>query len=507
MPAAAQVTAEVASIEARAGLVSDRVRAAIPKLETYIETLIATDAVPGLAVAIVSGDEVYLKGFGIRKAGAPERVDADTVFQIASLSKPVSSTIVAALMSDGAFGWDTRISQIDPSFQLFEAYSTANVTVADLLSHRSGLPEAVGDELLTYGFDRETILHRLRLVEPASSFRGRYEYSNSGFTAGAVAAAHAVGLEWEDAAETMLFGPLGMNSSSMRYGDFLAKENHAELHVRHDGRWQARVKRNNDAQAPAGGVSTNVRDLARWMNFVLSNGVYDGRRIAAEDALAASHIPLSFAGTHPIDGTPVFYGIGWGLTHGADGWVWTHAGAFTAGARSVVTFYPDRQFAVAVLSNAHPTGAPEAVTDKLVDLVLSSGDGPDTIEPWNAIYASMVPGYSSTKSDSASPPSPSPVLAPEAYVGRYRNPYLGTAVVTASDDGTLTLALGPDGNLKRPLRHVGRDRFTFALLDEVPETPFGIGFNIGAEGVATTMSIDDFTDSGFGTLERMDDLP
>lgn len=507
MPAHAQVKTAAGPIDSDASRIAESIRAAIPELETYIADLIEADAVPGLAVAIVSGDQVHLRGFGVREAGAPDQVDADTVFQIASLSKPISSTIVAALMSDGAFDWETRISQIDPDLQLLEAYPTANVTVSDLLSHRSGLPGLVGDELLLYGFDRATILHRLRLVKPAYSFRGGYEYSNSGFTAGAVAAAHAVNREWEEAAESVLFAPLGMSSSSMRYGDFLARENRAELHVRHDGRWQARVKRNTDAQAPAGGVSTSVRDLARWMTFVLGNGIYDGRRIAPEDALAASHVPLSPIGVHPISGTPAFYGRGWGLTYGSSGGIWSHAGAFTAGARSIVTFYPDDGFAVAVLANAHPTGVPEAVTDKFVDLVLSDGDGPDTIDAWNSIYASMVPESSSAASYKSPPQSPSPALSPQAYAGTYRNPYAGTAVVTASDEGILILSLGPDGSFKRPLRHFDRDQFTFHPLEEVPDAPFGISFNIGLKGVATAMTIEDFANSGFGMLERVDDAP
>lgn len=391
--------------------------------------------------------------------------------------------------------------------QLLEAYATANVTVSDLLSHRSALPGLVGDELWIYGFDRDTILRRLRLVEPAYSFRGRYEYSNSGFAAGAAAAAHAVGRDWDEAAEAVLFAPLDMTSTSMRHADFLANGNRAELHVRHDGRWQARVKRNTDALAPAAGVSTSVRDLARWMTFVLGDGLYGGRRIAPADALAASQVPLSQTGVHPISGTPAFYGMGWGLTYGPDGRVWTHAGALTAGARSIATFYPDEGFAVAVLSNAHPTGAPEAVSDSLVDLVLSGGDGPDTIETWDRIYTSTVPGSPSYTSYISSSQWPSPALPSEAYAGTYQNPFAGTAVVSASDDGILILSLGPEGNLRRPLRHVDRDQFTFFLLEEVPETPFGISFNIGERGAATTMTIDDFTNSGFGTFERVGDAP
>ncbi|RUT96502.1 class A beta-lactamase-related serine hydrolase, partial [Mesorhizobium sp. USDA-HM6] len=103
----------------------ERMTAALSKLEALAEGVVAGGAVPGLAVAVVHGDEVvFLKGFGHREAGKPETVDADTVFQIASLSKPVSATVVAALVSDGIVSWDSRIADLDPAFRLADPYPT-----------------------------------------------------------------------------------------------------------------------------------------------------------------------------------------------------------------------------------------------------------------------------------------------------------------------------------------------------------------------------------------------
>lgn len=185
----------LASNQATADPTREAVEAAIPKLESYIQAQIAADQVPGLSLAIVFNDEVvYLGGFGVREVGKPEPVDAETVFQLASLSKPISSTVVAALVSDGALTWDSRIADIDPGFQLFEAYPSEQVTVRDLLSHRSGLPGDAGNHLEGLGYDRDTILERLRQVQPSSSFRSGYSYSNFGFTEGGVAAAKAAGM-------------------------------------------------------------------------------------------------------------------------------------------------------------------------------------------------------------------------------------------------------------------------------------------------------------------------
>jgi CubicO group peptidase (beta-lactamase class C family) len=243
----------------------ERVMAALPALESIARHMVDEDQVPGLSIVVYRDEGVYLKGFGVREAGTGEAVDADTVFQLASLSKPVASTVVAALVHDEAVSWDSSIADIDPTFQLSEAYPTARVTIRDLFAHRSGLPGNAGNELELLGYDRDTILHRLRLVKPESSFRSKHSYSNFGLTEGAVAAAKAAGMSWENASEAKLYKPLGMSSTSSRYQDFLSRSNRASLHAMIDGKWQAAVKRDPDPQSPAGGVSSSARDLAQWL--------------------------------------------------------------------------------------------------------------------------------------------------------------------------------------------------------------------------------------------------
>ena len=133
----------------------DQVNTAIPLLETFAQELVLREQVPGLSIAIIFQDRVvYLKGFGVREMGKGDPVTEDTVFQIASLSKPITTTIVAALVSDGMLTWDTRISAIDPEFQLYEAYPTQQLTPRDLFTMRSGLPGSAGDELEDIGYDR-----------------------------------------------------------------------------------------------------------------------------------------------------------------------------------------------------------------------------------------------------------------------------------------------------------------------------------------------------------------
>ncbi len=495
----------LASNQATAGVTREAVEAAIPKLESYIQTWIAADEVPGLSVAIVFDDEVvYLGGFGVREVGKPDPVDAETVFQLASLSKPISATIVAALVSDGALTWDSRIADIDPGFQLFEAYPSEQVTVRDLFSHRSGLPGNAGNELEGLGYDRDTILERLRLVQPSSSFRSGYSYSNFGLTEGAVAAAKAAGMSWEDAADAKLYEPLGMTSTSSRYADFLTRTNRATLHVRYEGSWQALAKRMPDAQAPAGGVSSNARDLAQWMRLELANGMYNGTQLIAAEALEQTHVPLVERGTHIITGYPAFYGLGWNVAFGPHGPLWSHAGAFSNGGRTVANLLPSEHLGIVVLTNAFPTGIPEAVANTFFDLVFEGEPTRDWATAWDQLYESMFgPANEAAKEKLGTPPaSATPPLALSAYAGTYANPYFGTATVEEKN-GRLIVKLGPDGRTSYPLSHFDRDLFVYFPYAETPDVPFAVSFEIGADQTARAVTFDDLSDVGFGRFPRV----
>ncbi len=194
--------------------------------------MLAKTGVPGLAAAVVhDGQVLYAKGFGVRDVNTLAPVDAATVFRLASVSKPLSSTVVAGAVGRGAMKWtDPVVAQL-PSFALADPYVTAHVTYADLFSHTSGLPDHAGDLLEDLGYDQAYILNRLRL-EPLEPFRGEYAYTNFGLTAAAEAAAAAAGRSWADLADEVLFSPLGMTSSSFRYADFLSEADQAAMHVR-----------------------------------------------------------------------------------------------------------------------------------------------------------------------------------------------------------------------------------------------------------------------------------
>ncbi|MBH0123345.1 beta-lactamase family protein, partial [Rhodococcus sp. CX] len=191
---------QVAGVPIPDGQIDD----AIAQLDGLAQKLLDHTGIPGMAVAVVhDGETVYAKGFGVRAAGSDEPVDADTVFQLASMSKSIGATVVAQQVGAGVVGWDDPVIEHLPTFALAEPYVTEHVTVGDLYAHRSGLPDHAGDDLEDLGYDRAQILERLRLL-PLSPFRITYDYTNFGVTAAAQAVADAAGADWADLSQRVL---------------------------------------------------------------------------------------------------------------------------------------------------------------------------------------------------------------------------------------------------------------------------------------------------------------
>jgi CubicO group peptidase (beta-lactamase class C family) len=269
-------------------------------------------------------------------------------------------------------------------------------------------------------------------VKPLSSFRSKYSYSNFGLTEAAVAAAKAAGMSWEDASEAKLYKPLGMSSTSSRYEDFLTRSNRASLHATIDGKWQAAVKRDPNPQSPAGGVSSNARDLAQWLRLVLGNG----KDLIDADAIGETHLPLMERGKSPSGGWS-FYGLGWNVEYGRYGELWGHSGAFSAGARTIASLLPAEQLGIAVLSNGFPTFVPEGLADTFFDLVLTGKPTRDWVAEWNKAYGQgFGPAIEAAVKRYGTPPAaPLPALPLSAYAGTYANPYIGEAVVSEKTAG------------------------------------------------------------------------
>src|SRR6184192_2288393 len=422
-----------------------QVNKAIQEVEKLAQKQIQENALPGLAIAVVFQDKaVYAKGFGVRDMSTNVSVDADTVFQLASVSKSIGSTVVAELVGQGKITWDSKLSGLDPTFEMFDPWATREITIRDMYAHRSGLPEHAGDLLEDLGFTRAEILYRLRYQHPASSFRSHYAYTNFGMTEGGIAAANAYGLEWEEAAAQRLYKPLGMTATSSRYADFVARPNKALGHVLVDGKWVQKFKRDPDTESPAGGVSSSVNDLTKWMRLQLANGKFEGKQIVDEKALTETHHPHMLTGFNPFTQLPTFYGLGWNVSYDPEGRLrLNHSGAFALGAATHVNLVPDEQLGIVVLTNAYPIGMAEALGTTFLDMALYGKPSQDWIALFKKVFSDPAAVGTILGFDYSKPPlSSAPALKNGAYVGKFTNDFFGDISIVEKDGG-LAIVEGP----------------------------------------------------------------
>jgi CubicO group peptidase (beta-lactamase class C family) len=476
---------------------------AITKLDGLATDYLRTTGIPGLAIAVVrDGTTVYAKGFGVRRAGSPERVDADTVFQLASLSKSVGATVIAREVGLHVVEWDTPIVRHLPWFALRDGWVTQHVTIADMYAHRSGLADHAGDDLEELGYDRRQVLQRLRLL-PLNPFRSTYEYTNFGVTAGAEAVAAAAGKDWAALSQEAIYGPLGMTSTSSRFSDFESREDRAVGHVRVGGAFQPKYQRQPDAQSPAGGVSSSVRDMARWMAMVLQGGVYEGKPIVARDALMPAVTAEIVSGHAPsMTARPSLYGYGFGVVAQPSGrMALSHSGAFGLGAATCYVMIPSAGIGIVVLSNAAPMGAVEALAASFADLVQFGSVTRDWLTAYGRAFAAMNAPLGALQGKEP-PANPAPPAALKTYAGDYANAYFGDARILLRGDA-LVLRIGPAG-MEFPLRHWDGNVFVYTPRGEnAPDGSISrIDFTLNKSGAARSLAIEYYAPSGQGTFTR-----
>ncbi|MBL8267504.1 serine hydrolase [Steroidobacter sp.] len=294
------------------------------QITAYAEHALSQWQAPGMSIAVVKdGQAVYVGGVGVREQGKPERMDADTLFTIASVSKAFTGMSAAMAVERGQIVWDQPIIQTLPSFRLYDPYVTAEATIRDLLAHRVGVS---GNYVNGMALTREQMVGLLRDAKPAAAFRTRRVYSNLLYAAAGEAVANAAGMSWDDHMRTMIFEPLGMSASSTRSSALAEAPNRASSHVR-DRQGAIRIDPfrprgywSMDNHAPAGGINSTARDMARWLEFQVGDGEFRGRRLLSARNFAETHAdqiiyqdrrwnsdPLEFL----IGFEPVAYTLGW----------------------------------------------------------------------------------------------------------------------------------------------------------------------------------------------------
>jgi CubicO group peptidase (beta-lactamase class C family) len=455
-------------------ITSDSVQSALAQLDPYIRANLAKTKVPGAAVAVIYNDQVvFLRGYGVRKVGEAAQIDPDTVFELASVSKPLASTVLASLVGQGKITWDDKIADLEPGFKLSSPDTTREVAIRDFLSHRSGLATESGDILESLGYSRPIILHQMRYLPLPGEFRKTYAYSNFGYTTAAIAAATKIGKPWETIAEEQLYAPLGMTSTSSRFSDYENRANKAALHIFLNGQPVNRFVRDADAEAPAGGASSNARDLAQWVRLQLDGGKWNGKQLIDANALAETHkaqvcrVAADPAKPNECPGDQ-YYGLGWNVGKYAEGHaMFSHSGAFFLGAATSVYIIPEEHIGVLALTNSTPVGLPESICLTFLDYLHYGKQQRDYLPLFGHVMDQMIAESQNASVDYTTLPLPATPTAAKplaTYVGSYSNEYFGTLEVTV-ENNRLILRLPPRGAYYE-LSHWDADTFSYYSAGE-----------------------------------------
>jgi CubicO group peptidase (beta-lactamase class C family) len=472
-------------------LLTGAARAEPPLVEADVDALLA-DAlkqwqIPGLAVAVVHGDEViYLKGHGVREKGRADPVTPDTVFPIASLTKAFTATALGVLVDDGKAKWDDPVRKHVSFFRLSDPLADRDVTLRDLLCHRSGLPRA---DVLWYKapWSLEDTVRRAGKLKPEASFRSAYHYNNIAFITAGLAITSASGKPWPEFMKERLFDPLGMKHVVFTRSAALAAKDHATPHRRIDGEVKPIAWYDDDKQVRASGsIKTGVRDLSAWLRLQLNGGTFDGKRLISAAALAETHTPqivirpdqsAAERDRYATTGaTQISYGLGWRILDYRGVPLIEHGGALE-GFRARLMLLPKQKLGVILLINLDETDAVTAIGNTLLDHLLK-------LKPkdWHAHYRKRVRETEEERKAArkrflaSRRPGTKPSLDLDGYTGTYEEAAFGTVRIRRVE-GALELAWS---SFKVPLRHFHFD--TFALEREEPRLGDAVTFELGEDG-------------------------
>jgi CubicO group peptidase (beta-lactamase class C family) len=441
---------------------------------------------PGLAVAIVQNDRVVLaKGYGVKELGKPDRVTADTIFQIGSTTKAFTTTAMAMLVDEKKLDWDDPVRRHLPYFHLNDACADSLVTLRDLVSHRSGA--ARHDELWdNTPFTREEVIRREGEMKLAHPIRTAYLYNNIMFIAAGEAVAAAAKTPWDDFVRTRIFEPLGMTHTTTRFADWAATD-HASGYAWSHGAPKPQPFLDYDNLAPAGTVASSARDMAQWLRFQLASGTVDGKRLVSADALNATKTPQFVLSVdkelNPFTNVES-YAMGWNVLDYRGELVDAHAGALN-GFRSQVALLPNRNAGVFVVTNVGRGYALAALRNAILDELLNANPPYD----WNAAYAAAdaknrVRDADRKKEHEAKRHDENrPTHDLAAYAGTYSHRGFGDATV-AIENGAFVFHWS---RLAVPLTHFNYD--TFDAVSEADDVDEQVQFLLSPDGAVRGMTI------------------
>jgi CubicO group peptidase (beta-lactamase class C family) len=467
--------------------------------EQRVETLRQQFGIPGVSVAIVeNGKPTLARGWGVRKVGTNLPVGPDTIFATGSTGKAFTVAALATLVDQGKLKWDDKVIDHMPDFRMWDPWVTREMTVRDLLVHRSGLGLGAGDLLFVPNstLPRKETVRRIRYIKPATSFRSAYAYDNILYMAAGQLIEEVSGETWEQYIQNHVFRPLGMNHSTDTDAALQATPDHAFPHSRSDGPIvgmgtqktldeSATISAN---AAPAGGLAISANDMTQWLLTQLGHGKIPGgdKRLFSEEQSNAMwdpvtpqpirHYPAEFAVTEPNFS---LYGLAWDVTDYRGTKIIAHDGA-VFGSLATVVLIPEKNIGFFVAVNSEEGELVRGLMDELLDhyLGLPPAQWPEKFHHF--VQARFAAAAKEVTKAAATPAKAGPSLPLDRYAGDYSDPWYGTINVRRSGNG-LGITFPHSTGMSGSLTHYQYDTFkTNPALKWIE--PAYVTFSLDADG-------------------------
>ena len=468
----------------------------VEDLDAYFEKALSDWNVPGMAIGIVKDNKLIMaEGYGIRQLGLKHKVDENTVFPIASNTKAFTAATLAFLVAEGKVDWDDKVRKHLPYFELYNPYVSNNMTIRDLLSHRSGLKTFSGD-LIWYGttYSREEVVKRAKFLKPEFGFREYFGYQNIMFIAAGEIVSAVSGKTWDEYLNEKIFDPLNMTSSVTSTSYFDRMDNVAMPHTERDDKVVSIPHSNWDNIGGAGAINSNVLDMANWLKFQLNRGSFEGKELIPAGILTETWKP------HTLQGVSTFsrqlwptthfkaYALGWGTSdyHGRK--IISHSGGYD-GIISYSCIVPEENLGFVILTNKN-SSLYYPLYYKILDSFLSDDD-----TDWSAKFLEFNQRNNAGKEQGKNAKEEARVkgtetsLKLEDYCGTYGGKVYGNVEVKLIEDH-LEVYFIPSPIFTGKLNHYHFDTFTIKLKD-VPSLPEGTArFILDEKGKPQQLVID-----------------
>ncbi|TWI69214.1 CubicO group peptidase (beta-lactamase class C family) [Pseudoduganella lurida] len=468
------------------------------RFDARVETVRRETGVPGLAIAIVEdGRTTLARGYGVRQLGAPALVDADTLFPIGSTSKAFTVAALATLVDAGKIDWDDRVIDHLPGFRMYDPWVTREMTVRDLLVHRSGIGEGTGDLLFVprSNVSRAEVVRRVRYFKPATSFRTTFAYSNLMYVVAGQLIETVSGERWEDYVRHHVLLPAGMTVSTTDNEQNFATEDRAYPHARMNGGLrgagdQQRLDERDDLgrnAAPAGGIASSASDLAKWLQVQLAAGAAaNGKRVfssAAHEQMwqPVVEVPISPMPPELKAAQPHFssYALAWDVIDYRGVRVIWHGGA-VFGFKTAVVLVPDKKLGFAITINSEDGALVRGLMYELLDHYLGA-----PFNDWPAKYRAhsgrqVAEGLGLLKAAQRTPAKVGPSAPASALAGTYSDPWYGNIDIASAPSG-LTIDFKSTPRMSGRLEHWQYDTYITRFDDPALE-PAYVTFALDGDG-------------------------